>query len=462
VKHFQTSRALNLQPLGLNKSPAPNGDEMCQLIRRLYPICRSLTGSGVRQTLAILQEYIPLTMHEVPSNTAVFDWTVPKEWNIRDAYVKDAKGEKILDFQTCNLHVVGYSVPIKKTVSLDELKGHMFSLPEQPDWIPYRTSYYKPTWGFCLTYRQLQQLVDGEYEVFIDASLEDGYLTYGEYVIQGRSDEEVLISTHICHPSLANDNLSGVALATFFAKHLAGFSARYSYRFLFTPGTIGSITWLARNEDRVSKIKHGLILACVGDPGKVTYKKSRRGNAEIDCAVTHALRASGDPYNIIDFSPYGYDERQFCSPGFNLPVGCFMRTPHGEFPEYHTSADNLDFVRPEFLSDSFAKLQTVIEVLEQNGSYLNLNPKCEPQLGKRGLYNHIGGRSDGKLQELAMLWVLNLSDGKRSLLEIAERSNLEFATIHKAAQTLLEHGLLQHNPEDAKRTIRDRNSSDMG
>jgi aminopeptidase-like protein len=402
-----------------------NAEEMFELIRRLYPICRSITGNGVRQTLKILQEYIPLTMHEIPSHTPVFDWTVPEEWNIRDAYIKNSKGEKIVDFYNCNLHVLNYSVPVNKKVSLDELKAHAFTLPEKPDWIPYRTSYYKENWGFCLSYNQLSALLDDEYEVFIDSSLEDGHLTYGEYFFQGERDDEILISTHVCHPSLANDNLS--------------------YRFLFMPGTIGSITWLSLNEARVSRIKHGLVLACVGDAGRITYKRSRQGNAEIDRAVIQVLKASGDDHAIADFSPYGYDERQFCSPGFNLPVGCFMRTPHGKFPEYHTSADNLDFVQPKHLADSFAKCLAVIEIVETNAAYLNLNPKCEPQLGKRGLYGFIGGQTEGKLHELAMLWVLNLSDGNCTLLDIAERSGLAFDLIRQAAANLHQHHLLKEH-----------------
>jgi aminopeptidase-like protein len=425
----------------LKESLTDTGEEMYQLIQRLYPICRSLTGNGVRQTLKILQEYIPLIVHEVPSSTPVFDWTVPKEWNIRDAYIKNAKGERIVDFQNCNLHVVGYSIPIKKKVSLDELKAHIFTLPEQPDWIPYRTSYYKENWGFCLSHRQLLPLDEGEYEVFIDASLENGYLTYGEYFLQGETDEEVLISTHVCHPSLANDNLSGVALATFLARTLRP-RQKYSYRFLFTPGTIGSITWLSLNELRVSGIKHGLVLACAGDPGKVTYKKSRRGHAEIDRAVLQVLKDSGDPYAVVDFSPYGYDERQFCSPGFNLPVGCFMRTPHGQFPEYHTSADNLGLVKPDYLDDSFSKCLKVLELLENNRTYLNQYPKCEPQLGKRGLYGSVGGQTERKTNELAMLWILNFSDGNFSLLDIAGKSGLSFGVLDQAAKRLIEAGLL--------------------
>ena len=327
------------------------GVGMYHLISELYPICRSITGNGVRQTLSLTRKHIPLKVREVPSGTNAFDWTVPKEWNIKNAYVKNSKGEKIIDFNKSNLHVLNYSVPIKKKVSLKELKEHLFTLPEHPDWIPYRTSYYKEDWGFCLSHNQFLKLKDEEYEVSIDSSLEGGHLTYGEYYIKGTTSDEVLISCHICHPSLCNDNLSGIALTCFLAKYLRHVPLKYSYRFLFIPGTIGSIVWLYLNEPNVSKIEHGLVASCVGDSGIVTYKKTRQGNTEIDRAVINVLRSSGNDYEIMDFVPYGYDERQYCSPGFNLPVGCLMRTPHGRYPEYHTSADNLDFVQPHYLGD---------------------------------------------------------------------------------------------------------------
>lgn len=419
------------------------GQAMQRLMAELYPLCRSITGNGVRETLKIIKNYIPLEIHEVPSGTEVFDWTVPKEWNIRDAYIKDATGKKIVDFQHCNLHVVNYSIPIHQTISLEELKPHLFTIPESPDWIPYRTSYYKENWGFCLSHNQFLQLQDGNYEVYIDSSLEPGHLTYGEYYLPGETEDEILISCHVCHPSLANDNLSGIAVATFLAQSLAKSSRRYSYRFLFIPGTIGSITWLARNESEVFKIKHGVVLTCIGDPGKVTYKKSRRGDAEIDRVFAHLLQHSGQDYEIIDFFPYGYDERQYCSPGFNLAVGCLMRSQHGEFPEYHTSADNLDFVQPEYLIDSFNKCQTALQILEGNQTYLNQNPKGEPRLGKRGLYRGIGGEKDGGINEMALLWILNLSDGSHSLLDIAERAKMPFAVIRRAADALVQCGLLK-------------------
>jgi aminopeptidase-like protein len=326
---------------------------------------------------------------------------------------------------------------------LAELREHLYTLPDHPDWIPYKTSYYQERWGFCLSQNQLNALKDGMYEAVIDSSLEDGHLTYGECFLPGASPDEVLVSCHVCHPSICNDNLSGIALNTHLAKHLGGRKLRYSYRFIFIPGTIGAITWLARNERDVGRIKHGLIVANVGDPGKMHYKKSREGSAAVDRAVIHALRSSGRPYEVIEFSPYGYDERQFCSPGFNLPVGSLTRTPYAQYPEYHTSADNLDLVKPAFLADSFATYLAVLHILENDRSFLNQNPKCEPQLGKRGLYRQMGGNVETKEAELAMLWVLNLSDGRYSLLDIAERSGLGFDRIFQAAVALQQHGLLK-------------------
>ena len=433
---------MNITDIKQRLKPDEVSQEMYNLISELYPICRSITGNGFRETLHLIKKHIELTQHEVPTGTQVFDWTVPKEWNIKDAYIKNSQGERIIDFNKSNLHVVNYSVPVKQKMPLEELKQHLFTLSDRPDWIPYRTSYYKESWGFCLSHKQFLELKDEEYEVCIDSSLEDGNLTYGEYYLKGEKPDEVLISCHACHPSLSNDNLSGIALATFLAKYLSQIKLSYSYRFIFIPGTIGSIAWLCLNENQIHKIKHGLVLTCVGDPGKSTYKKSRRGDAQIDKAVTHILKHSGSYYEIIDFFPYGYDERQFCSPGFNLPVGCFMRTPHNCYPEYHTSADNLDFVQPQYLADSFSKCLSVLHILENNKKYFNQNPKCEPQLGKRGLYGAIGGQTDTKMREMAMLWVLNLSDGNHTLLDIADRSGLSFDSINQAALALLQHDLL--------------------
>jgi aminopeptidase-like protein len=419
------------------------GHEMHALIGELYPICRSITGDGVRETLRRLQRLIPLNVHEIPTGTRVFDWTVPREWNIHDAYVKNSRGARVIDFQKSNLHIVNYSVPIQKKMSLVELKAHLFTLPNHPDWIPYRTSYYKESWGFCLSHSQFQELPEDEYEVSIEASLKDGHLTYGELLLPGRTMEEILVSCHVCHPSLANDNLSGVAVACFLASQLSQLGRRFSYRFLFIPGTIGAITWLSRNESRVSQIKHGLVLAGVGDGGPLSYKKSRRGDTEMDRVAVHVLSRFGPNAKVLDFSPYGYDERQYCSPGFNLAVGRLSRTPHGTFSEYHTSADNMSFVHPHSLGESFTACLSIFSILEQNRAYLNTNPKCEPQLGQRGLYRAIGGATDGGASELAMLWVLSLSDGEHTLLDIAERAQVGFDSIHRAAIALEEHGLLK-------------------
>jgi aminopeptidase-like protein len=419
------------------------GVELHRLIADLYPICRSITGEGLRETLRALERLVPLTLREEPTGTQVFDWTVPKEWNIRDAYVKNSRGERVIDFQSSNLHVVNYSVPVRQKMRLAELKTHLFTLPDRPDWIPYRTSYYKEDWGFCLSHHQLELLPDDEYEVVIDSTLQAGRLTYGECFLQGELPDEIIVSTHCCHPSMCNDNLSGIAVAAFLAKHLSLRPRRYSYRFLFIPGTIGAIAWLALNEEKISRIRHGLVLTGLGDNGKLHYKKSRRGDAEIDRAAAHVLHHASHDHQILDFSPYGYDERQFCSPGINLPVGRLSRTPHGTFPEYHTSADNLDFVHPEKLKESFDACLQILNLLERNGTFLNLNPKCEPQLGKRGLYAMVGGRADAGVREMAMLWVLNLSDGNHSLLDITERSNISFDSIYEAAEALQEKGLLR-------------------
>jgi aminopeptidase-like protein len=419
------------------------GGEMYDLIRRLYPICRSITGDGVRETLSIISEQIPLSVHEVPTGTEVFDWVIPDEWNIRDAWVKDPHGNKIIDFRVSNLHVLNYSEPVHKMVQLNELKKHLFTLPEQRDLIPYRTSYHNRNWGFCLPYRQYEQLQEGEYEVLIDSTLEKGSLTYGEYFIQGKSDDEVLLSCHVCHPSLCNDNLSGIAIATYLAKYLASKTLNYSYRFVFIPGTIGSITWLSRNDEMTHRIKHGLVLTLLGDQSGFTYKKSRRGDAEIDRIVENALKYAGTEYRLQDFSPYGYDERQYCSPGFNLPVGNLSRAVHGEFKEYHTSADNLNFVDAGNLAESYRLLLDIIHTVEHNDRFMNLNPKCEPQLGKRGLYSKVGGKSNTVDFQMAVLWVLNYSDGEHSLVDISEKSGYSFELILSAAEALQEAYLLK-------------------
>ena len=433
--------------------PEATGGDMHSLIRELYPICRSITGDGVRRSLRILRRVAPLTLHEVPTGTAVFDWVVPREWNLRKARLVGPDGEVVVDSDRLNLHVLNYSVPFRGKVRLEELDKHLHSLPNQPSLVPYRTSYYKDDWGFCLTHEQRARLRPGEYDVLIDTSLTEGSLTYGEAVLPGASSDEVLISAHCCHPSLANDNLSGMVLAATLARLLGGLPLRYTYRFLFVPGTIGSITWLAQNEERARRIAHGLVVAGVGDAGRLTYKRSRRGTTEIDRAVLQVLASSGQDYEVRDFSPYGYDERQYCSPGFDLAVGSLTRTPHSEYPEYHTSGDNPDLVRPDRLVDSLRRYLEVFEVLEGNRTYLNLSPKGEPQLGKRGLYGSIGGRSQTVASQMAMLWVLNVSDGSRSLLDIAERSKLPFTDVRRAARALEAAGLLRVNdrPDEGTR-----------
>jgi len=391
----------------VSDAPSP-GAAMHALVRELYPICRSITGDGLRQTLTRLAQEIPLVQHEVPSGTRVLDWTVPLEWNVRDAYVKSPGGQRVIDFRRHNLHLVNYSVPVRRTMTLAELRPHLHSLPHQPDLIPYRTSYYKETWGFCLPHRQLEQLPDAQYEVVVDSTLEQGHLTYGECLIEGDTQEEVLVSCHACHPSMADDNLSGLAVATFLARHLAGTRRRYSYRFVFVPGTIGAITWLSRNEERTANIRHGLVLTCVGDRASFTYKQSRRGDAAIDRAMAHVLQHADPAHRIVPFSPYGYDERQYCSPGFNLPVGCIMRSRHGQFPEYHTSADTPDFVTPEALDGTFDMLLSVFDVLERDGRYLNLHPKGEPQLAAAACTTRPAAAARARWR-WRMLWVLNLS-----------------------------------------------------
>lgn len=417
---------------------------MMELIQRLYPICRSITGNGVRETLRIIGEHIPIQIHEVPTGTKVFDWTVPKEWNVKDAYVKNSKGERVIDFQKSNLHVVNYSVPVRARMRLNELKKHLHSLPEHPEWIPYLTSYYKELWGFCLPHRELLALPDDEYEVMIDSTLEPGSLTYGELVIPGKRREEFLLSCYICHPSMCNDNLSGTALVTAIAKALRATAPNeYTYRFLFIPETIGSITWLARNESIVPNIKFGLVVTCVGDRGPFTYRKSRQDTAVIDKAVEKALVDAGAPHRIIDFFVPGSDERQFGSLAFQMPVGSLMRTAYDRYPEYHTSADSLDFVDPISLGDSFRRYMDVIGIIEHDKTYINTNPKCEPQLGKRGVYSLLGGQKNVTVSINAMTCLLNLCDGTQSLLEVAIRSGMLFSDIKAAAELLVEVGILK-------------------
>jgi aminopeptidase-like protein len=428
-------------PIDWNTVPDPReiGEELLALMRELFPIPRSLTGDGVRQTLGVLGREIPLEIVETPSGTKVFDWTVPREWNLRGAWIDGPDGTRVLDAANSPLHVLGYSVPVDAVVGLDELRDHVFTRADDPDLIPYRTSYWTEQWGFCMTRRQLESLEEGDYRVVVDATLENGSLTSGEVNLPGTSASEFLLTTHVCHPALANDNLSGVVLLWALAKTLASQKLTHTFRLLWSPGTLGPLCWLARNLETLDRVEHGLVVSCVGDPGPLRYKRSRQGEAQIDRASSYVV--ARDPANIVsDWQPTGGDERQFGSPGFDLPVGTLSRTPHGLFPEYHSSADNLGLVTAEALGAAFSTALTIVDLLETNAIYRNLSPYGEPQLGKRGLYQSV---PDGTNPELAYLWVLNLSDETNDLLTIAERSGLPFETIRAAAETLEQHELLE-------------------
>lgn len=430
----------------MNSVSQMSGERMHALVRQLFPICRSITGEGLRETLHELGRQVPLAINEVPTGTQVFDWQVPREWNIRAARIETLDGSVVVDFADSNLHVVGYSVPVDRLVSRDELAAHVHTLPDQPKLVPYRTAYYADSWGFCLPHELWESMRDARYRVRIESSLADGALSYGEMLIEGREPDEVLVSVHCCHPSLANDNLSGIAVATELARRLAASDNRLSYRFLFIPATIGSLTWLARNEANLHRIAHGLVLTCVGDPGPFHYKRSRRGDAVIDRAMAHVLARRRIAHTIMPFSPLGYDERQYGSPGLDLPVGCFMRSPNGTFPEYHTSADTPDFITPEALEESLGVLLDVVGLLEGNETYVRVDGRGEPQLGRRGLYSQLGGQENPAATQVALLWVLNLADGRHTLLDMAERSGVDFEHIALAAGLARDAGLIRRLP----------------
>jgi aminopeptidase-like protein len=422
------------------------GATLYELLGELFPICRSITGEGLRESLRRIAKRVPLELTEVPTGTPAFDWTVPREWNIRDAWVADGEGRRVVDFQSSNLHVVNYSVPVRARLSLDELRPHLHTIPEHPSWVPYRTSYYAENWGFCLSEENLRRLVDGEYEAVIDSTLEDGSLTYGECVLPGASADEVLISSHCCHPSLANDNLSGVVVAVGLASLLSTIERRFTYRFLFAPGTVGAIVWLSRNEAVLDRIVGGLVLACVGDEGPMVYKRSRRANTLIDRAAAHVLTSQGRQGEVVDFSPYGNDERQFCSPGFDLPVGAITRSGHDRNERHHTSADDLAFISPDALADTLAACLEILRVLEDDATPVSLNPKGEPQLGRRGLYRAFGGRADQAALESALLWIMSCGDGGHTLLDVAERSGLPFDVVDEASRALEDVQLVRREP----------------
>lgn len=417
--------------------------EITQFVRDLFPICRSITGKGVRDTLARMSEEIPLIVNEITTGTKVFDWTVPDEWNIKGAWIDDPDGRRIVDFRDNNLHVMSYSIPVNVKMDLEQLRPHLHTLPEQPEWIPYRTSYYHRDWGFCLSHSQLQDLQPGSYQVHIDSELTKGSLTLGELLIPGQTADEILVWSHLCHPSLCNDNLSGLAVSVWWAKHLMKASpGRYSYRFVWGPGTIGSIAWLATNQAKLDRIKHGLVTVLLGRPGPFHYKQTRNGDAMIDRIVHRLLKGRGDDFEIRDFDPYGYDERQFGSPGVDLPVGRLTRTPNGEYAEYHTSADDPGLISGEALAAALELCVQIGQSLDDMVVYRNLQPRCEPQLGRRGLYGKTGGKKP-KEREYAMLWILNQSDGHHSLSDIAERSGLSENLLQSVAADLEKAGLLQ-------------------
>lgn len=428
---------------GLSESEGAAGvaHEAVGLMTAMFPLCRSITGDGVRATLDLLERWVPLTRTEVPTGTVAFDWEVPPEWNIRAAYVVDESGRRVVDFADHNLHVVSYSTPVRRVLSLDELQPHLHSDPALPDLIPYRRTLYRENWGFCLRHRDRERLQPGRYEVVIDSTLAPGSLTYAETVVPGQTDGLAIVYTHTCHPSLANDNLSGIAVAAAIARALAGERPRLTWRFIFGPGTIGSLVWLARNEPLLGRIETGLTLGLLGSPQPVTYKRTRRGDTVTDRVGAYVMRGLGERGRVVEWEPYGYDERQFCSPGFDLPVGRVCRSLHGEYPEYHTSGDDMSRITPERIAESIAAVARMVAVLDANRTMLNLSPKGEPRLGARGLFRPTSGMSPSELEE-ALLWVLSLSDGGHDLLDVAERSRRPFALIRHAADELARVGLL--------------------
>ena len=418
---------------------------MYDLAARLFPLCRSVTGNGVRKTLSVLAETVAIEVHEIPSGTAAFDWTVPAEWNIRDAYVADENGRRVIDFRENNLHVLGYSVGFEGALSLEELKPHLFSLPDQPDAIPYLTSYYEPRWGFCLPHRKLEAMAPGTYHVKIDSTHEPGSMSYAELVLPGETDREVLLSTYVCHPSMANDNLSGVVVTSFLAKYLAEKPGRrYTYRVLFLPETIGPLAYLSRHKRvMVDRTVAGFVVTCVGDPGPFTYLQSRREGTLADRAAEHVLRHSGQTFSILDYTHRQSDERQYCSPGIDLPVGSLMRTKYGSYPEYHTSLDNLDFITPDALKGSLDMYRTLIDAIEANRTYQATVTEGEPHLGRRGLYPTLGSRTDTTARTEDMMALLSYGDGNNDLIAVADKHRKPIRTYLVAAEALLDAGLIR-------------------
>ncbi len=440
-----------LQELQRDPASREAAGEALALMASMYPICRSITGDGVRRTLDLVEQVVPLERTEVPTGTPAFDWEIPPEWNVRDAYIADASGRRVVDFRAHNLHLVSYSAPVDRIMSLDELQPHLHSLPDRPDWIPYRTSYYRENWGFCLRHTDREALGPGPYRVVVDSTLAPGHLTLAEIVVRGSTDGEALVYTHDCHPSLANDNLTGIAVAAALARALRQEQPRLTWRFVFGPGTIGSLAWLSRNEHRLPRLRAGLTIGLLGDAGPLRYKCSRRGDTVTDHIAAHVI--GGEPFSgmLTPFEPYGYDERQFCSPGFDLPVGRITRSPNGTYPEYHTSADDLALIRPEKLAESIRAVARTISLLDANRRVLNLSGKGEPRLGKRGLYGSVGGAGPGEFEH-ALLWVLSLADGGHDLLAMSQRSGMSFELLDRAATALEEAELVRTLDEPSRGT----------
>lgn len=420
------------------------GNLMHTLAKQLWPINRSITGEGVRQTLSILTEHLPeLQVHEIPSGTTCFDWTVPREWRVRDAWIKDAAGNKVVDFAANNLHLVGYSIPADVSLSLEELQKHLYSLPEQPDAIPYITSYYSERWGFCLTQHERDRLQPGQYQVHIDSELFDGSLTYGELYLPGQTDREILLSTYICHPSMANNELSGPCVATWLGRWLKQLPQRkFSYRILFLPETIGAICYLSRNLDTLrSRLVAGFVLTCLGDDRAYSYLPSLAGDTMADMVAMHVLQHIDPEYKRYTFLDRGSDERQYCSPGVDLPVCSIMRSKYGAYPEYHTSLDNLELVTPTGLEGGFNAYKYALTCIEENCIPI-ATTLGEPQLGKRGLYPALSTLESGAIVR-DMLNLIAYADGKRSLLEIAETIGVPMWELASLANKLSAHGVLR-------------------
>ncbi len=438
------------------------GESMHRFVSELYASAPDADGDGIRATLAMLQAHVPITLHEVQSGTEIFDWTVPPEWKLHRATIKDPSGNCVVDASSSPRCVVRYSMPVQARMPLAELRRHIYSTREHPDLMPHGDSYGSEAWGFFLTEEESLALPEGEYEVDIDASLEPGHMTYGECLLRGRSLEEVLISCHLGDPSCPNDNFSGIAVAAALAQRLLSKKTRYSYRFLFIPSTIGSIAWIVLNQSRLFRIKHGLVLAQLGNSGEAAYKMSRQGDAEIDRAFAHVLKESKQKFKIEPFSPLGHDERQYCSPGLDLAVGRFMRAPSPTAPHDETARSDLRCVHAESLHDSLVKLMSVVDILEHNRCYLNQNPFCEPQLSKYGLAQFRVGPSAAEHRR-ALLWVLNYSDGAHTLLDIVTHANLRWKAVKHAAQALSARGLLKSADRSAVRSaLRKRQKRKLG